>query len=307
MPSTPSADSSFSLGKKPILHKPHFNLPLSIVDPEFLRDNWQKFHVIWKNAVDPADFVSTTEIEQQLQASLLRWPYFTLLKDGRQPPTETYTTSRDVIGQQRPGYPDYSAISQAMAQGASLKLNQVGDWHASTRRIRSELEAGLPTAVSSYVFWTPESGRGMLPHRDAAHVLAIQLEGKKAWDLYASDDQIKSNAGLDVDTLEPTHSFVMEPGDVLYLPHGWPHVARAVDGPSMHLTFTMAEPTAADLTESLIDIFAARHPELVDGFHRLELTARAQAVLDAIALDAKTVSDDEWVETTLLRTRKEVG
>lgn len=48
--------------------------------------------------------------------------------------------------------------------------------------------------------------------------------------------------GLDVDAQEATESFTLGPGDVLYLPHGWPHAARAFGGPSMHLTFTLAEP-----------------------------------------------------------------
>lgn len=35
----------------------------------------------------------------------------------------------------------------------------------------------------------------MLPHRDAAHVVAVQLEGFKTWELYADNDQIRADAG----------------------------------------------------------------------------------------------------------------
>lgn len=282
-------------------------LPPDLFGPDFRHGSWNKHHVVWRGAVRPEQFISTAAIRQQLDASLIRWPYFTLLNGGGQPPMESYTLTRDVIGQKRPGFPDARAIDAAMAQGSSLKMNQVGDWHRGTRRMRADLEAAFPAAVTTYVFWTPREQRGMRPHRDAAHVLAFQLEGSKLWELYADPDQVSQTAGLDVDSSRPTHTIRLDPGDVLYLPHGWPHAARAVDGPSMHLTFTMLEPTAADLVESLLAQFEVLHPDLVDGFHRLALPERSASVLQALHDDVATVGTDNWVSSALEAMREAVG
>lgn len=284
-----------------------FLLPESLLSPEFQRDAWQKKFIIWRGAVDPGNFISSREILDQLEASLTRWPYFTLLKDGQQPPMESYTVARNVIGQPRPGYADTAAIASAMAAGASLKLNQVGDWHLPTRGIRQQLEESFPVAASSYIFWTPQEQQGMLPHRDAAHVVAVQLEGFKTWELYADNDQIRADAGLDVDAKEATESFTLGPGDVLYLPHGWPHAARAIGGPSMHLTFTLAEPSAEDLISSLADAFDAEASDLVHGFHRLGLAERADAVQEALKEILASIDEENWAALALANMRKEVG
>lgn len=284
-----------------------FTIPDSISCKAFQDGAWNTSHSIWRAAVSTSEFITSAEVDLLLDVSLLRWPYFTLLKDGRQPPMESYTLTRDVIGQQRSGYPNGPAIRRAMKAGASLKLNQVGDWHRPTRRLRESIENNLPVAVSSYVFWTPGQQRGMLPHRDASHVLAIQLEGVKEWEIYADTAQIRSSAGLDVNASAPSHRFRLEPGDVLYLPHGWPHAARAVDGPSVHLTFTMTEPAAADLVEALASEFGTRHPGLTHGYHRLSLEDRIEAVLSSLTSDVAELDADTWVQAALRTMRKAMG
>ncbi|QIZ00876.2 cupin domain-containing protein [Streptomyces sp. S1D4-11] len=221
----------------------HTSLVETLRGEGIFADAWNKEFRILRGAVDPAGHLSSAVIEQKLDASLLRWPYFSVLRQGAVPPESAYTRTRDVIGHQRPGFPDAAAIHRLMAVSGTLKLNQLADWHRPTRTVVEQLQAAAPVAVASYVFWTPPESRGMLPHRDAAHVLALQLEGRKEWQLYASSGQVRAGAGLDVDTARPTHTFALEPGDVLYLPHGWPHDAVARDGDSLHLTFTLTEPT----------------------------------------------------------------
>lgn len=278
-----------------------------ISTPIFQAEVWGRTHQIFRGCVDSGNFISTSEISAKLTASLLRWPYFTLLQEGNRPPPETYTVVRDVISQHRGGFPDAAAIRRYMDGGASLKLNQLADWHRPTKAVRHQLEELFRAAVATYVFWTPAEQQGMLPHRDASHVLAVQLEGLKEWHLYARPDQLKSAAGLDVDASEPTHTFTLEPGDVLYLPHGWPHAARAVGGASMHLTFTLAEPSPTELIEALLGEFTERHQDLVDQFHLLPPAERSAAVLAALQADVAEVGAGEWVDRTLRTTRETVG
>lgn len=272
-----------------------------------LGDAWGVSHRILRNAVDTSDLLGSADIEGWLDASLLRWPYFTLLKHGEVPPVTSYTSVRDVIGQKRDGYPNPAAVRRHMERGATLKLNQIGDWHRPTREVSRGLEEFLTAAVNSYVFWTPEDSRGMLPHRDAAHVIAIQLEGRKEWHLYAEPEQVGAGAGLDVDSSRPTHVFTLEPGDVLYLPHGWPHDAVARDGSSLHLTFTLTEPTPESLVEAFLQRFLEDEEELVHHFHQRGLEERTAQVRTALLQQAEKLDSGAWAQTAVDTMRKAIG
>jgi hypothetical protein len=276
--------------------------------PDFAGACWGKTHQVWRGAVHPGDFISSAEIEQKLDFSLLRWPYFSLVHDGQNTAPRDYTCQRDVIGQKRTGFADAARIRQCMAQGASLKLNKLTDWHQPSRALRRALEDMLPVAVASYMFWTPADARGMLPHRDAAHVLAIQLEGRKQWNLYADPAQIASTAGLDVDSRAPTHCLVLEPGDVLYLPHGWPHDALALEGGrSLHLTFTLTEPTPEDLLEALLGHFSDGCTDLMYRHHARTLEDKSTEVRQALVDAAARFPVEIWVATALAEMRAHTG
>ncbi|WP_042365929.1 JmjC domain-containing protein [Streptacidiphilus neutrinimicus] len=270
-------------------------------------EHWGREHQILRGAVDPADYITTDLIEEKLDSSLLRWPYFSVLRDGAVPHTEHYTTVRDVIGHQRDGFPDPVAIRRLMAAGGTLKLNQLSHWHRPTRRLVEQIEAVVPAAVDSYVFWTPPQRRGMLPHRDASHVLAIQLHGRKEWQLFAQDGQIRSGAGLDVDAERPSHTFVLEPGDVLYLPHGWPHDAVARDGDSLHLTLTLTEPTPDDLLQALVNHLVETDWELMHRFHATTLEQRTENTRAALLHGAGRLDDSAWTQLALASMREVTG
>ncbi|MYY04308.1 MULTISPECIES: cupin domain-containing protein [unclassified Streptomyces] len=268
---------------------------------------WGLRHHLARGAVDPSLLLSSADIEARLDASLLKWPYFTLLKSGESPPASSYTTVRDVIGHKVGGFPDPVAIRRLMAGGASLKLNQVADWHRPTRELARSLGEQTDCAANSYIFWTPGAQQGMLPHRDAAHVLAIQIEGRKEWHLHAAPGQIGAQAGLDVDSSSPTHVFTMEPGDVLYLPHGWPHDAVALDGGSMHLTFTLTGPTPENLVDAVLRRFLDKEEDLVHHFHTRALDARTSEVRAALVRTVAELDGPSWTRTALDSMRTEIG
>src|SRR5262249_54627347 len=90
------------------------------------------------------------------------------------------------------------------------------------------------------------------PHLDGAHVLVLQLEGTKDWMVgdpatagtsypaFCDDDGFAT--GLLLET-------TLEAGQVLYLPLGSPHCARATSHTSLHLSIEVKEPTVRDLVE----------------------------------------------------------
>lgn len=86
-----------------------------------------------------------------------------------------------------------------------------------------------------------------------------QLYGRKTWVMYGPEQgpYLRSEAGVvdldhpdpgkfpDFDQARATCEFVLEPGDTLYVPHGWYHTARS-DTDSISLTWNFVHRTGVD-------------------------------------------------------------
>jgi ribosomal protein L16 Arg81 hydroxylase len=273
-----------------------------IDEVDLLGSFWNRKHGLFKNASPTGGLVDENEIQRILDAGLLRWPYFTLLKEGTQPAVTEFTRTRAVAGRTVKGFADAPKVREQLAAGATMKLSQLEDWHLPIRTLMREIEQRLPAELKAYVFYTPCDNTGMAPHRDGSHVIAIQLLGAKEWTIWDAPDQIDSRPGLDVDPDTHSHTFVMEPGDVLYLPHGFPHVATARGGTSLHLTFTITEPTPLDLVESLLSTCDGLDSGLDGGIARIE--DQAGAVVESLLDHLASVDTGLLVDTAVGAMRK---
>ena len=257
--------------------------------------------VILRGAVDVDEFVSRAEIDAVLDRGLLRWPYFGVVHDGRRPALAEITETRLVQGREVTGLADGAKIREHLRRGATLKLNQLEDWHRRTRDQQRGIESVLPVESKAFLFLTPEDNTGMLPHRDASHVLVVQLEGRKEWRLYDPGPVARGDAGLDVDTATPPRVEVLEPGDVLYLPHAYPHAATAVGGWSMHVTFTLEQPQPATLARAALARWqdAAGSAGLRAAHQDLTPAAKTRAVAASLHAELSRTTADDLVTTAL--------
>jgi ribosomal protein L16 Arg81 hydroxylase len=190
-------------------------------------------------------------IYQLIDASLLRWPYFTVFKEGIRTDKQAIVEVRHISGQPVGGFLNANGVRQALADGATLRLSAVGDWDRAIRDQARELGRTFPANIKTFLFFTPAGQRGMLPHRDGSRVIVIQIAGVKQWTLFDAPESRNSSNGIDIDPATATASHFLRPGDVLYLPHAYPHAATALDSLSLHVTFTITEPTPTQLTEAV--------------------------------------------------------
>lgn len=111
-----------------------------------------------------------------------------------------------------------------------------------SRRLR-----GRPTV---YGFVTPSSTRGLSIHRDASHVLVLQVSGEKNWHVWEpeSDTPVPSRAGLVENPSGVERKFTLRPGDMMFMPYGWAHAAEAGESDSsFHLTWTIDTLTPSEI------------------------------------------------------------
>ena len=145
-------------------------------------------------------------------------------------------------------------------------------------------------------FATPGGGVG--PHVDSYDVFLLQVKGRRRWRIAARPDARLRN-GLPLKILarfEPQETFVLEPGDMLYLPPGYAHDGVALDE-CMTCSIGFRAPAARELGAELLLRAAEQADEASDEAVSLDLyrdpqqdaTARPGAIpvrLQTFALQA---------------------
>ena len=148
------------------------------------------------------------------------------------------------------------------------------------------------------------------PHVDEYDVFLIQAEGRRRWQIAPPPSgQPELLPRLDLAILqrfEPHEQWLLEPGDLLYLPPGVPHWGIA-EGPCMTWSVGMRAPDWRELATAWCDEAVARglpraryrDPGLRPQDHRGEITAAVRADLrrrieDAL-LDADEASFATWL------------
>jgi lysine-specific demethylase/histidyl-hydroxylase NO66 len=122
------------------------------------------------------------------------------------------------------------------------------------------LEGAFGAFVGSNSYFTPRKTQGFAPHYDDIEAFLMQLEGRKHWRVYAPISAGRtlprySSADFAQNELgRPVIEAVLGPGDLLYIPRGWPHQGVALDdADSLHLTVSTAlHNTWYDLLELML-------------------------------------------------------
>ncbi len=128
--------------------------------------------------------------------------------------------------------------------GWSLLVNGV-DRHddvmsALLQRFRFVPDARLDDLMVSFA----TDGGGVGPHVDSYDVFLLQARGKRRWRISPpGDERLVSGAPLKLlAQFEPTESWLLEPGDMLYVPPGWGHEGVA-DGECMTFSIGFRAPS----------------------------------------------------------------
>lgn len=139
-----------------------------------------------------------------------------------------------------------------LVQGADLHADRA---RALLERFRFAPDARLDDLMISYA----SDGGGVGPHFDSYDVFLLQVHGKRRWRIGAQRD-LSLQEGLPLKILanfEPEEEWVLEPGDMLYLP---PHIAHdgVAEGECMTCSIGFRSPSTAELTSQFLYWLAER-------------------------------------------------
>lgn len=132
--------------------------------------------------------------------------------------------------------------------------------HAVLQQFRFVPDARLDDLMVS---WASDGG-GVGPHFDSYDVFLLQAQGRRRWRIGRQRD-LRLQEGVPLKILaefEPEQEFVLEPGDMLYLPPKWAHDGVA-EGECMTWSVGFRAPTPGELAQTLLQGLADEAPDVL--------------------------------------------
>jgi len=211
---------------------------------QFMRRHWQKKPLLIRQAVPG------------VQPPVSRAQMFALAADEA---VESRLVVCDLAQDQwrmKPGPLARRAMPRIEQPGWSLLVQgldlHVPAAHDLLQRFRFVPDARLDDLMISYA--TDQGGVG--PHYDSYDVFLLQVQGRRRWKVGPIKGPQGSALREDVPLkmlahFEPAQEWVLEPGDMLYLPPMWGHDGVA-DGECMTCSIGFRVPEATELTRELL-------------------------------------------------------
>jgi len=165
--------------------------------------------------------------------------------------------------------PDWTLL----VQGVDLHSDAV---HTLMNQFRFIPDARLDDLMISYA----SEGGGVGPHFDSYDVFLLQAQGRRRWRIGRQRDlTLREDVPMKILAhFEPEQEFVLEPGDMLYLPPRYAHDGVAVGGECMTYSIGFRAPRRGELAQELLQRLAE---EAVDAAGDVLYRDPAQAAMDA--------------------------
>lgn len=229
---------------------------------EFIAEHWEKAPFLARASKEQrsrfADYLPPDDLNTILTSYGLSNPDISMADASRDVTAEDYTFPTGRI--------DPVRAYQEHRKGASLIFNQLQIMHTGMARLTHAMEAALNHDFQTNIYWTPSNAQGFKTHYDNHDVFVLQVSGSKEWKLYdtAIPLPLRSQAFVPGQReFGPVSSeFVLEEGDMLYLPRGLVHDARSTGEPSIHITLGLLSRTWLEAIQESIAQLALDDVEL---------------------------------------------
>lgn len=227
--------------------------PLGMSPARFLRDYWQKRPLLIRNAF--ADFQPPLQPDDLAglacePAALARL----IVHDEKR---DRWHVNSGPLSE--------ADFAKTPSANWTLLVQDVDKWDADVAELLQHFDFLPSWRVDDVMVSYAEPGGGVGAHVDQYDVFLLQGLGQRHWAI--SDDLMAPKAfrpDIELKQLarfEPTHEWLLEAGDMLYLPPGVPHDGVAFGGPCMTFSIGMRAPSQAELTGDLADHIAEHLPD----------------------------------------------
>lgn len=225
---------------------------------DFLSQTYEKKHLVIhrKDRDYYRDLVSIDDIDRAVTSMGLSVPEVNVVK------ANSDITAADFSYET--GFVDAVRVNQLFADGATIIMSNLQERLPQLARFCRALENVFSCRVQTNIYLTPANSQGFKAHYDSHDVLVQQVSGTKEWRIYDHPVELPLNTQAfdpqDIPIGEETDRFVLEPGDMVYVPRGLTHDAVATDQTSLHITTGLLTRTWADLMTEAVVAIAHKDP-----------------------------------------------
>ncbi|GAB2570715.1 hypothetical protein GCM10027066_12600 [Dyella jejuensis] len=217
---------------------------------QFLRDYWQKRPLLIRNAFP--DFQSPVAPEDLAGLACEEGVLSRLIRHDEQ--REHWRVKTGPLSES-----DFAKTGHA---NWTLLVQDVDKWDMDVAALLDHFSFLPSWRVDDVMISYAEPGGGVGAHVDQYDVFLLQGLGQRHWAI-STDPHAPKDFRSDVElkqlqAFESTHEWLLEPGDMLYLPPGVPHDGVAFGGPCMTFSVGMRAPSHAELVGDLADYLAER-------------------------------------------------
>lgn len=210
---------------------------------KFFADYWEKKPLFIRRD-DPGYFngtLTSTDIDSYFQNQHISPGFLNVMINGEPSPPERWTyTAVKVSNNFSQRIIDLNKLLKLFSEGATIIINGSENAFSSLIGLRRALEDELKCFVQANVYITPPDSQGFNPHFDAHNVFILQIYGRKCWNIYDSPFEMpvrtESVKEMNYAGREPSEQINLSAGDLLYIPRGVVHSARAERTSSIHVT-----------------------------------------------------------------------
>lgn len=212
--------------------------------PDFIERYWQKRPVVLKrgfaNFIDPIspDELAGLAMESEVDSRLVSH------QDGK------WQVSHGP-------FESYDHLSE---NNWSLLVQAVNNWHEPTAALMHPFRALPDWRIDDLMISFSVPGGGVGPHLDQYDVFIIQGTGRRRWRV-GEKVPMKQHCPhpdlLQVDPFEAIIDEEMEPGDILYIPPGFPHEGYSLEN-SLNYSVGYRAPNARELFSGFADYILQR-------------------------------------------------
>lgn len=227
---------------------------------DFLMSYWEKrpFYLSRRNKRYYKDLISLDTVDKILSRQDIFYPVVRIFENGKTILPKSFTTKFHFGFEEFHGLIDVNKVYKYYLKGATINFRVLERFHRPLMYLCRGMESQLGSGADVSVFLTPKhSGHNLKPHYDAVDAFILQISGKKKWRIWKSSYELPSmkqdytpyNVQCNKENLEGI--YVLEEGDMLYIPRGFPHDAVTEDSHSLHATVGVTTVTWFDIFSRL--------------------------------------------------------
>jgi len=145
--------------------------------------------------------------------------------------------------------------SKLLADGATLILDEAEQFYRPLRDLITNLEKLFRGHVQANLYASFTEVNGFSVHHDSQDTIILQVSGRKHWKVFYPREEhpLKNATNIPLKELRVVWEGILNDGDALHVPRGYPHLVTPLLEPTLHLTVTFTPMTGVDLLKWVVE------------------------------------------------------